>query len=226
MARENTVASFRAAAAAGATWVELDARRTADDAVVVHHDPVTPDGGPLVARTAAALAALGVEALTDVLDGLPPGLGVDVELKNLPGQPDHDEDERLAAAVAGVLRPHVGTRPLLVSSFNPMTVSALVAHLPDVPAGLLHSDTLPVVSALEIALEVGAVVVGPHVDAVVGPAEVAAVHAAGCAVLVWTVDDPARARALVAAGVDALCTNDPAGLLRTLDRTPGRGASR
>ena len=41
---ENTVEAFRHAAELGADWVELDVRRTADDALVVHHDAELPDG--------------------------------------------------------------------------------------------------------------------------------------------------------------------------------------
>jgi glycerophosphoryl diester phosphodiesterase len=216
-APENTPEAFAAAAEEGATWVELDARLSADGTVVVVHDPLSPDGVPVIRQSAEALLRVhGICGLEAVLAALPPGLGVDVECKNLPGQPDFDEDERLAAAVADVLRPHVGTRPLLTTSFNPMTVAALAVALDDVPAGLLHVDTIDVPSALEVAREVGARVICPHEAVPLGAAEVAAAHAAGCAVLSWTVDDPDRARELAAAGVDAICTNDPAGILAAL----------
>src|SRR5680860_1070436 len=92
-ARENTVASFLAAASEGATWVELDARRSGDGVVVVHHDPVTADGRPVVEQAASELAAKGVADLAGVLAQLPPWLGVDVECKNLPGEPDYDEQQ-------------------------------------------------------------------------------------------------------------------------------------
>ena len=41
---ENTVEAFGAAQAMGADWVELDVRVTADHELIVHHDPVLPDG--------------------------------------------------------------------------------------------------------------------------------------------------------------------------------------
>ena len=44
VARENTLEAFRLAAELGADWVELDARRTADGHVVVHHDAELADG--------------------------------------------------------------------------------------------------------------------------------------------------------------------------------------
>jgi glycerophosphoryl diester phosphodiesterase len=213
---ENTPASFAAAAAEGATWVELDARLAADGVVVVHHDPVLADGRPICGLPSSGLAAVGVADLASVLDGLPAGLGVDVECKNLPGDPDFDEDERLAAAVADLLAARAGQRPTMTSSFNPMTVQALAAAVPDVPAGLLHVPTLALDAAAELAAEVGARLLCPHVDADLDEASVGAAHEAGFGVLVWTVDDPARARALAGAGVDALCTNDPAGLVAAL----------
>jgi glycerophosphoryl diester phosphodiesterase len=217
-ASENTPHSFALAAAEGATWVELDARLSGDGQVVVHHDAQRADGTALIDRSAAELRAEGVHLLADVLDGLPDGLGVDVECKNLPGDPDFDEEERLAAAVVELLRPRVDSRPLLTSSFNPMTVEALAAGLPDVIAGLLYVGVLAVPDAVEIAAEVGARAVCPHVDVPIDADDVAAAHAAGCAVLVWTVDLAERARELADAGVDALCTNDPAGLIAALGR--------
>lgn len=221
-ARENTPESFAAAARDGATWVELDARLSADDVVVVHHDPVLADGRALRALSAAELEEAGVHRLAAVLDGLPAGLGVDVECKNLPGEPDYDEGEPLAAAVAAVLRPAAGSRPMLTSSFNPMTVEALASALPDIVAGLLHLDTLTVASAVDLAAEMGARAVCPHVDSRIGADDVEGAHAAGMAVLVWTVDDAATARGLAAAGVDAICTNDPAAIVAAL-RQPDRG---
>ena len=48
LARENTLASFRAAAGMRAQGIELDVRRTADGELIVHHDPVLEGGRPIV----------------------------------------------------------------------------------------------------------------------------------------------------------------------------------
>lgn len=220
-ARENTPEAFAAAARAGATWVELDARRCADG-LVVHHDPVTRDGVPLVGRTVAELDALGVWELGAVLVGLAPGLGVDVEVKNLPGEPDYDEDQAVAALVAPLLDQTATRRPLCVTSFNPATVAALGEFAPQVARGLLSGPTLRPPAALEVAREVGASILCPHVDASDLEGSIPALRDQGFAVLIWTVDDPHRARTLAAAGADAICTNDPATIATALG--PGRHA--
>ena len=70
-APENTLAAFQAAARAGADMIELDIRRTADDAVAVVHDPTLERiwGSPLavVDATLADLAGLGIPTLVDAL---------------------------------------------------------------------------------------------------------------------------------------------------------------
>lgn len=214
-APENTPAAFAAAAAAGAAWVELDARRSGDGVTVVHHDAWTADGRAVGEVVAAELQAMGVWTLAEVLDRLPVGLGIDVELKNLPGEPDYDLDDGLAALVTALLPD--GARPVMTSSFNPATVQASRAHRPDVPAGLLTTAGLRGPAGVAITQEVGAQIYCPHVDTPeLDAATVESAHAAGLAVLVWTVDDLACALRLAAAGVDALCTNDPRGLVRAL----------
>jgi glycerophosphoryl diester phosphodiesterase len=195
LAPENTPASFAAAADAGAAWVELDVRRSADG-LVVAHDPVTAAGRALVEQPTAGARAEGIWPLAEVLDGLPAGLGVDVEVKNLPGEPDYDETDAVAAPLAPLLRAAGSRRPLIVSSFNPSTLAALAAAAPEVPRGLLHGPSLRAPAGLALARELGAAVLCSHVDAPdLDAALVGAAHAAGLAVLVWTVDDPARARA-------------------------------
>ncbi|MGH3666351.1 MAG: glycerophosphodiester phosphodiesterase, partial [Egibacteraceae bacterium] len=81
---ENTAAAFALAAAAGADWVELDVRRSADGVAVLHHEPRLPDGRAILTLTGDQLAERGVAHFDEVLAALPPALGVDVEVKNLP----------------------------------------------------------------------------------------------------------------------------------------------
>lgn len=220
VAPENTPAAFAAAAAAGATWVELDVRR-AVDGLVVCHDPCTPEGVPLIGLRAAELHAQGIWPLAEVLDGLPPGLGVDVEVKNLPGEPDYDETAAVADLVAPLLAAAARRRLLVVTSFNPATLAAIGETAPAVPRGLLHTPALRARAALELVAELEARVLCTHVDTPdLGAAVVAEAHERGVAVLVWTVDDAARAVVLASEGVDALCTNEPAALVAAVGSAP------
>lgn len=209
-ARENTPRAFAAAAAEGATWVELDVR-TARDGLVVHHDPCTDDDVLVADQRMATLRARGVWSLQEVLAGLPAGLGVDVEVKAGPAEAGARAVPALAARLAPVLRAAADERPLCTSSFDVPTVAALVHALPEVPAGLLRRPSVRAASGLALAVELGARVLCPHaLSAGLSRDLVGAAHAAGVAVLVWTVDRPARLRALAAIGVDAICTNEPA----------------
>ena len=216
---ENTPDAFAAAVAAGADGVELDARRTADGSVVVHHDAYAPSGAAVVRCTAAELAAEGLCTLEEVLARLPAGLAVDVEIKNLPAEPDYDETDEVVALVAALLVPYRDTLDLLLSSFNPFTVLAAQQALPGLPTALVTADTVAVDVAVELAVEHGVDLLCPNVaasgllDGGVGVA-----HQAGLGVLAWTVNDLGVARQLAAAGVEALCGDDPGALLRAVRR--------
>lgn len=223
-AAENSLAAFCAAAEDGATWVELDARRTADGRLAVIHDPVDAQGRAVIEQTAAELAAQGIALLDEILEALPAGLGVDIELKNLPGEPDFDEEQRLAALVVDVLRPLRGTRPVVVSSFNPMARQAVRDALGDVLVAQLIPPGMSLTEGIELSVQFGgADGVFPHgsapdLDAVT----VTAAHERGLSVMVWTVDDPVDALLLVRAGVDAVCTNDAAAIVAALRAAPAR----
>jgi glycerophosphoryl diester phosphodiesterase len=218
---ENTPAAFAAAAREGARWVELDARRSADGVPVVYHNGWTPDGVPVVDRSTEELAAVGVYSLADILGAMPAGMGVNVEVKNLPGEPDYDPDDAVVETVAAVMARHQGDRSVFYSSFNPLTVQALGSHFPAEPVGLIHYEGIAVVDAIELALEAKAAVLAPHVDAPGADAGgVEAAHAAGLEVMVWTVNDVGVAQMLAAAGADAICTDAPATMLEGLAATP------
>lgn len=214
---ENTPPAFAAAVAEGADWIELDVRRSADGLLVLYHDGWTPDGVAVVDRTAAELAAQGLCTFVDALRAMPPGVGLNVEVKNLPGEPDYDPADEIVPMVAEIVAPLIAQRPLVTSSFNPLTVARLVETLPEVPSTLIHFQTLGILAAATIAREHGAAGLSPQVGSPDLDADgVAAVHEQGMSVLVWTVNDAATATGLAAAGVDALCTDDPAAVLEAL----------
>ena len=101
-------------------------------------------------------------------------------------------------------------RRVLVSSFNPLALARWKARRPDVPAGLLFERGAPLPLRRAWALRwLRPFAVHPE-QVFCTPERVAGWHAAGYAVNAWTVDEPERLRALAAAGVDGVITNDPA----------------
>ncbi|MDQ3542532.1 MAG: glycerophosphodiester phosphodiesterase, partial [Actinomycetota bacterium] len=90
LAKENTIEAFRAAVRVGAAGIELDARRTSDGVLVVHHDPLV-DGRAIISIAATELPEW-VPTLSAALDACV-GAFVNIEIKNSPEEPDFDPDE-------------------------------------------------------------------------------------------------------------------------------------
>jgi glycerophosphoryl diester phosphodiesterase len=230
--RENTLASFRAAAAQGADGVELDVRRTADGTLAVHHDAHLPDGRAIVATTWADMPE-DVPDLAAALDACA-GLGtVNVEIKNWPDDIDFDPSLAVVDAVVDVLlaRPATERAAVLVSCFHLPTVDRVRERAPELATGWLvigpgispHGAPTDTGGCDALAATVTAVADGghralhPH-HAFVNRELVDAAHAAGVAVNTWTADDPERIVWLAETGVDAVITNVPDVALAALGR--------
>lgn len=190
---ENTVEAFLEAARQGADGVELDVRR----GLVVRHDP--GEAGPSLA---AALDACR-------------GLLVNIEVKNLPHEPDFDPAEQLAAEVVALLAARGGSDRVVVSSFSLATVDAVRAADPAVETGWLTLPGYDQLAAVATAAEHGHAALHPRQESVT-QALVEAAHDARLAVVTWTVDEPDRLRELADRGVDAVITNVPALALEVL----------
>lgn len=230
---ENTMAGFVRAVDEGFAYLELDVHASADGVAVVHHDATldrTTDGsGRIALLHSGALAGVrvgGVEPvplLEDVLAGLPE-TRVTVELKS-------------AAAVEVVLavleRLDAWHRVCLGAFDERRLVRArrlggarLCTSMGQASAIGLRSrawvDALPAPLSLLPALPfTGQLAQLPHrlgPLTVVDERLVAAAHAAGREVHVWTVDDPAEMVALLDAGVDGLLSDRP-DLLREVLRS-------
>src|SRR5690606_7135851 len=126
-----------------------------------------------------ALAACGSMAL------------VDVEVKHLPGEPDHDPAHGPALAVAALVARWRG--PVLVTSFDPAALATVRRAGPEVPTGrLLPPGPLEARPAVEAAARAGHAAVLPHASALAGRLAgevVAAARGAGLLCLPWTVDE-------------------------------------
>ncbi len=213
---ENTVEAFRHAAELGADWVELDVRRTADGALVIHHDARLPDGRVIVELAAADLPE-SVATLEGALDACV-GMGVNVEIKNDPRDPDYDPGGAASVAVADRLLDRVAHRAtdparhrldqLLVSSFDPAVTDRVHLDHPELPIAGLCFELDRLDQLVAGAAAGGYAALNPW-DPLVDADLVSAAHGCGLAVNVWTVDDPARMVQLVDLGVDGIITNVP-----------------
>jgi len=209
---ENTPAAFHEAVREGADAIELDARRTADGHVVVHHDPVTVAGSVIVDSDVVALSAQRVATLEQVLDSLPQGLAVDIELKNLPHEPDYDESEALVARVIEIAASYVDRHPVLLSSFNPFTVAAAVAAAaPHIPVGFVSAKTVAIDVAIALATEQGAAYICPELHTPGLDIDgISRAHEAGLGVMAWALGAVDELAALAGLGIDAICVDEPA----------------
>jgi glycerophosphoryl diester phosphodiesterase len=195
--------AFRLAVSLGADGVELDVHSTRDGALVVHHDPDLPGLG-LIRDLSASQARRHqlpngepLPLLEQALEVLR-GLEVWVEVKGL--APEHDR-RLLETLDAGPEPARYG-----VHSFDHRIVARLGLLRPGLRRGaLLSSYPIDIVETVKRS---GAEALWQEWH-LIDRDLVAAAHAAGLAVVAWTVDDPAACRQLAAAGVDALCGNWP-----------------
>jgi glycerophosphoryl diester phosphodiesterase len=223
---ENTLEAFEAAVAAGADAVELDVRPTRDGVLVVLHDSdvsATTDGVGHVHRMTLdevkALDASGgagraeVPTLHEALTLLSGRAGIDIEIKNLPGDPGFDEGREVAATeIVRLLDELSFDGSVLVSSFSWLSIDRVRELNPSIPTGFLTGAVVDPASALHFVREKGYRFVLPQVDGLTAAGEpfVRECREAGVRVGAWTVDDPGRIAELFGWGVDAVVTNDPA----------------
>ena len=226
---DNSALSIAAADAAGAEYVETDCRATADGDAVLFHDETLQrllgDPRPVAEVTTAELARLfaahgGLLTLAEALDAFP-RLRFNVDVK-----------ARAAAEDVGrAVAPH-GDRVLLTSFDDRNRHAALAAAvradadvLPASSGGRNAIAMLRLASALRLRSWTRRILQG--LDAVqiperfgplrvFTPSLVRAAHDSGVEVHVWTVNDPERMRALVAAGADGVVTDRADLAIRTL----------
>lgn len=239
---ENTLAAFRRALEHGAEGIELDVALSADGVAVVMHDTSvdrttsgTGDVADLTLEELRALDAGGGEPVPTLDEVLALAAGraeVNIELKAADA----------AAAVAACVARHPGLTWFASSGqWDALTeLQALVPGARVYPltlgvAGIAQLRALAVAAgydeaaldgeldrfshlgrglddALEFAARVGAAGVSTWGEGL-GTADVERIHAAGFEAWVWTVNDVDRAEELMRMGVDAICTDIPAGVL-------------
>lgn len=225
VAPENTLAGIRAAADAGAAWVEFDIRLTEDDVCILLHDDTlkrTAGDRRKIASVCypeiAGLDAGGWFAPQFAGEGLPTldqalgelarlGLGANIEIK-----PDPHRADRLAASLMNSLRNHpaAGDVPILISSLDERMLQAVRRLDRDVPLGLLLRRRRR--NWREIAERLGCVTVHCR-QTWLGQRDIDRFLDAGFGVAAFTVNDPAQAIALIEMGIAGVFTDCPADLL-------------
>jgi glycerophosphoryl diester phosphodiesterase len=124
--------------------------------------------------------------------------------------PPPDEFARLV--LAAVKGHHLESR-VTIQSFDFRTLHEMKKLAPEIRLVALYSG--PAKDFVQIAREAEADIVSPEFH-LVTPEQVKAAHNAGLRVIPWTADKPEDWDRLIAAGVDGIITDDPAGLIEHL----------
>jgi glycerophosphoryl diester phosphodiesterase len=239
LAPENTLASFRAAVAAGVELVEFDVLRLAQGELVVAHSYDLYEVSHGARRgTLRSMSLADVRAICPQVPTLDdafrffveeaPETGVHVDLKSAGA----------AAEVSAALERFALGERALVSSFHHGALRRLAGIAPRLRRGVsFPRDRLGVHRRRGLGRLVGpglhglGTVTPRLVDlllnrsrantlvlhhALASPRAVARAHARGVPVVAWTVDDPRDLARVVEAGVDAVVTNDPSIFVSTL----------
>jgi glycerophosphoryl diester phosphodiesterase len=208
---ENTIEAFDRGLAAGADGLELDVHLSRDAKVVVHHDRLldrtTRGSGPLVNRTAAELASIGVPMLGEVLARYR-ATPIIVELK-VPGT-------TLARAVVDEVRRGHAAEHVCLGSFSATALSAVRSIAPEIATSACRFEVRTALYRSWIHLSPGRVRYRgfqvPETSGrrrVVSPRFVRLAHRRGLKVQVWTVDEPEDIRRLLDWGVDGIISDRP-----------------
>jgi glycerophosphoryl diester phosphodiesterase len=230
LAPENTLEAMQLARAKGVAAVEFDVMLSRDQQPVLMHDPqfgrTVPGTGAVDQTDAAQLLQMNAGAwlgdarfsevrvphFAAVLDFCRDhALFMNVEIKPAPGH-----DVVTGRVVADVTAQHFAALPStawpVLSSFSPAALDAARTAQPALPRALLFEN---VPGDWQAQIDSLACVALHCHHAALTPAVASAVKAAGLALMVYTVNDPDRARTLFGWGVDAVCTDRP-DLLRQL----------
>jgi glycerophosphoryl diester phosphodiesterase len=227
-APENTLESLREAKRQGAAWVEVDAKLTADNAVILLHDDIldrTTNGQGLAAQTtleqfraldagswlAPSWAGARVPTLEETVHELINlGLNCNFEIKPCPGR------ERVTAEF--VMRelqrlwPAQGEKPL-ISSFAYDSLQVAQQLAPEFPRAVLVEEVPENWQALCEGVE--AIFLNPW-HKTLTPEWTKAIKKAGLRILTYTVNETPRARELFDWGVDAVFSDVPGQLIDAL----------
>lgn len=209
---ENTLAAFELAFASGLDGIETDLQRTADGAIVLHHD-FALEHRPITELTLAELRRRepGLATLDELfaLARRYSGTLLNLELKARGWRTGG-----LERAVARQVRASGLAERVLISSFSPLSLARLRLWAPELRVGLLYAPELPRwLAGGALAGWLHADALHPH-ESLATPELLRRAHARGLMVNTWTVNAPMRITSLYALGADAIMGDDPAVLRR------------
>jgi glycerophosphoryl diester phosphodiesterase len=242
---EESMAAFRSAWEDERTVLELDVKLSADRVPVVIHDATldrtTVCTGRVDARTWADLRkhcpsdVLGIDPLARAVADPPvpmaslaevlryakaSGAPLNIEIKNIPGEPDFDPTSAFADTVLETIRTSgVPLSQLIIQSFYPPNLDEAQRVLPGVATAFLTASGASSAPAVYTAAR-GYTWWSPAWP--VSKSDVDVAHGLGLKVVPWTIDTPDGVRGAAAAGIDALITNDPVMAKRALGLAVGR----
>ncbi|HZV92661.1 MAG TPA: glycerophosphodiester phosphodiesterase [Caldimonas sp.] len=219
LAPENTLAAFRIGAVHGFRAFECDVKLSADEVPFLLHDTNLQrttdargraadrpwhelsriDAGGWHSRTFAGEPLPSLEAIARFC--LRNGFFLDLEIKPTPGS--EELTGRIVAEHVERLWGSAPTLPLL-TSFAPVALDAARRTRPDLPRGLLLDSLRP--GWLDEAQGLGCKTVVTNYS-VADAAMIASIHDRDMKALVYTVNDPAAAKRLIALGIDGLVTD-------------------
>lgn len=203
---ENTIAAVKGAAERGAEMVEVDCRECATGEVVVHHDEtvdrLTEESGKVSEYSASALESMqvlgsdqGIPTLAAVAEAVPPGVGLNIELK------ESDIARKALVAVTDI------PGDLIVSSFDDAILAEAAATEYDPPLALLI-DKRPR-TAVRRARAAECSYVHPKAGLCLRSLLVRRAHRASLGVNAWTLRSRRMGTWLTRIGVDGLIADTP-----------------
>ena len=231
---ENTAHAFRQSVALGVDVLEMDLHSTSDGALVIIHDATvertTNGAGRVNALTLAELKKLdagyrwtndggrtfpfrgkgiAVPTLGEVLDEFPQAL-LNIDIKQ--AQPS------LVKPFCRALRERRATGRATVASFNSQVLAEFRRECPEVRTSASFDEVMALASDLQAGRDIAADKTRTRLVQVPETAFgrawltaelVAAAHRGGLEIHIWTVNDEAAMRRLVALGVDGIVTDYP-----------------
>lgn len=239
---ENTLPAFEYAISLGVETLELDMQVTKDNVVVVSHDPVLHAPmckGPAERAVIRQLTLAEVRAwdcgalknpdfpgqepvpgtrmptLDEVFALAPRGtftFNIETKMSERPGE--SPEPEEFVRLVLASIRKHKLEKRVILQSFDFRTLRIMRSLAPEIRLAALYAGAPKDLVALSKEAA-NAEIVSPNFM-LVGRDSVAKAHAAGLQVIPWTPNRPEQWARMVEAEVDAIITDDPAGLIAFL----------